>query len=246
MMPFVPASGVAVQLPEPAAADPLQARLGAAVGDPSLRLLHWLDDEQCWVDAAGTRQDPPVPQAGRAATPVARDGATVALVEHAGELDAEALQRACADMSAAFGSEREIAALRTRMRALERTEQRLLEVFETLELIVAAMDLDATLTYANAYTTRISGWSRSEMLGQNWFQMFRTGRESFLERVRQGDFPARDQSTIVTRFGERREIDWYNVPLRDDGGRITGILGMGRGRSRRPSGGCGTCSTPSS
>ncbi|MDX6535388.1 MAG: hypothetical protein QOF68_3132 [Gaiellales bacterium] len=231
MVPFASASGIVVQLHDHAAADPVQARLSAALADASLRVLYWLEDAGCWADAAGTRHDPSEVAGERATTTVEQHGDTVALIDHARGADAEALQAACDGLAAQFASEQELARLRTRVRTLEATEQRLLDVFETVELIVIAMDLDARMTYVNPFTERLSGWSREEMLGQNWFQMFRSGRESFLERVREGEFPNRDQSTIFLRPGERREIDWYNVPLRDDAGRVIGILGIGRDKT---------------
>ena len=114
--------------------------------------------------------------------------------------------------------QRELEALRARVRELEATEQRLRDVFETLELIVIALDLDADITYANPFTERLSGWTNEELQGKNWFDQFRSGRGSFVSRVRDGEFPSHDQSTIVVRNGDRHQVDWYNVPLRDGSG----------------------------
>ena len=61
--------------------------------------------------------------------------------------------------------------------------------------------------------------------------MFRSGRESFLDRVRAGEFPPRDESTIIVKNDERRQIDWYNVALRDEEGRVEGVLGIGRDKT---------------
>ena len=124
--------------------------------------------------------------------------------------------------------QRELEALRARVRDLEATEQRLRDVFENLELIVIALDLDANITYANPFTERLSGWTDTELHGRNWFEQFRSGRGSFLSRVREGEFPTHDQSTIVVRNGDRHQVDWYNVPLRDGTGAVTGVLGIGR------------------
>jgi len=124
--------------------------------------------------------------------------------------------------------QRELEALRARVRELEATEQRLRDVFETLELIVIALDLDADITYANPFTERLSGWTNEELQGKNWFEQFRSGRGSFVSRVRDGEFPSHDQSTIIVRNGDRHQVDWYNVPLRDGTGAVTGILGIGR------------------
>ena len=115
------------------------------------------------------------------------------------------------------------------MRLLEGAEQRLRDVFEAVELVVVAMDLDARMTYVNPFTERLSGWTRDELVGRNWFETFRSGRESFLDRVRAGEFPPRDESTIIVKNDERRQIDWYNVALRDEqAARSEGVLGIGR------------------
>ena len=101
-------------------------------------------------------------------------------------------------------TDRGIAELQARIRSLEATEQRLRDVFEGLELIVVALDLDAKMTYVNPFTERLSGWTRTELLGQSWFDRFRSGRGTFLSRVREGAFPSHDQSTIVVSNGVAR------------------------------------------
>jgi PAS domain S-box-containing protein len=125
-------------------------------------------------------------------------------------------------------AERELEALRARVRELEVTERRLRDVFHELELVVVALDLDANITYLNPFGERLSGWSDEEVRGTNWFDQFRSGRGSFISRVQNGEFPTHDQSTIIVRNGDRRQVDWYNVPLRDETGAVIGILGIGR------------------
>ena len=58
------------------------AALAAALGDPSLELGHWIDDEQAYVDAAGRRLELPGADAGRTVTYVDRDGEAVAALVH--------------------------------------------------------------------------------------------------------------------------------------------------------------------
>src|SRR4029078_9062236 len=122
-------------------------------------------------------------------------------------------------------AERELEALRARVRELEVTERRLRDVFHELELVVVALDLDANITYLNPFGERLSGWSEEEGRGTKWFDQFRSGRGSFISRVQNGEFPTHDQSTIIVRNGDRRQVDWYNVPLRDETGAVIGRLG---------------------
>src|ERR687887_668527 len=226
MVHSAPASGV-VDLRDDAAAASVEAALATAVGDDSLRVAYWLDADQAWVETDGGGHARAGRPGGRAATVVEREGARLALIDHAAGVGADALDAAVHALAQGIDREREVAALRARIRDLEATEQRLLDVFEGIEVMVVSMDMDARMTYVNPFTERLSGWSREELLGANWFTTFRSGRESFLERVREGEFPPHDESTIILRNSDRRQIHWTNVALRDEGGRIVGVLGIG-------------------
>jgi PAS domain S-box-containing protein len=221
--------GNVVRLRSAATAEPVGAELAAATGDATIRVLYRIEgDPPSWVDATGARQDPSAPSVDRATTTVEVEGAPIAAIEHAAETSPDAIQAACEALSADIEGEHRIAGLYARVRLLEGAEQRLRDVFEAVELVVIAMDLDARMTYVNSFTERMSGWTRDELVGANWFETFRSGRETFLDRVRAGEFPPRDESTIIVKNDERRQVDWYNVALRDEQGRIEGVLGIGR------------------
>src|SRR4249919_984287 len=225
-------SGNVVRLRSAAAAQPVANELAAATGDATIRVLYRIEgDPPSWADVTGARRDPSEPSEARAATIVELDGSPIAAIEHAAETSSDVIQAACATLAADIEAEHRIAALCAQVRLIERTEQRLRDVFEAVELMVVAMDLDATMTYVNPFTERLSGWTRDELLGENWFEMFRSGRESFLDRVRAGEFPPRDESTIIVKNDERRQVDWYNVALRDEHGRVEGVLGIGRDKT---------------
>ena len=218
-----------MRLRSAAAAEPVSTELIAATGDATIRVLYRIEgDPPLWVDATGARRDPSEPSDARATTTVEVEGAPIAAIEHAAETSPDLIQAACDTLSAEIQGEHRIAGLYARVRLLEGAEQRLRDVFEAVELVVIAMDLDARMTYVNPFTERLSGWTRDELVGANWFEMFRSGRETFLDRVRAGEFPPRDESTIIVKNDERRQVDWYNVALRDEQGRIEGVLGIGR------------------
>jgi PAS domain S-box-containing protein len=218
---------VRLQSAEPVGA--VHAALAAATGDATIRVDYRIDgDPPSWVDSTGARRDPVEPSETRAVTTIELDGAAIAAIAHSPETSQDAVHAACEALAADFERERRVASLCAQVRLLAGAEQRLRDVFEAVELVVAAMDLDARITYVNPFTERLSGWTRDELLGQNWFEMFRSGRESFLDRVRAGEFPPRDESTIIVKNDERRQVDWYNVALRDEEGRVEGVLGIGR------------------
>ena len=228
-MAQAPATSNVVRIARAKPSGDVAAALAALAGDDTIRVLYRVDDESPgWVGADGARSEPVAPSAERAVTAVELGGVPVAIVEHAAGMPPEAISAACTALAAEIERESRTAGLCARVRGLETTEQRLREVFEAVELMVIAMDLDATMTYVNPFTERLSGWTRDELIGGNWFEMFRSGRETFLDRVREGEFPPRDHSTIVVKNDERRQVDWYNVALRDEHGRIEGVLGIGR------------------
>jgi signal transduction histidine kinase len=72
----------------------LRDALAAAVGDPALEVAYWLPEAQRFVDGRGHRTESPVPEHGRAVTPIVRDGRPVAIVVHdAALLEGPALER---------------------------------------------------------------------------------------------------------------------------------------------------------
>jgi PAS domain S-box-containing protein len=222
-------SGNVVRLRRPRPYGAVHDALAAATGDASIRMLYRAGGElPSWVDVDGARCEREELSDARAATAVVLGEAEIALVEHAAETAPEAIEAACAALAGDIDREHRVAGLCAQVRLLERTEQRLRDVFDAVELMVIAMDLDATMTYVNPFTERLSGWTRDELVGGDWFRMFRSGRESFLDRVRAGEFPPRDHSTIIVKNDERHQIDWYNVALRDEHGQIEGVLGIGR------------------
>src|SRR6476646_965192 len=144
-------SGNVVRLRAASAVEPVAGELAAATGDATIRVLYRIEgDPPSWADANGARREPIEPSDDRATTAVELDGAQVAEIE----------------------AEHRIAGLCAQVRQLEGAEQRLRDVFEAVELIVIAMDLDAQMTYVNPFTERISGWTRDELIGQNWFETF--------------------------------------------------------------------------
>src|SRR5947199_6813232 len=114
MVRSAPPSGV-VDLRDDAGAASVQAELAAAVGDDSLRVAYWLDAEQVWVEADGGRHEPAGCPGERAATFVERDGARLALIDHAAGVGADALDAAVRALAQGLDHERQAASLCARI-----------------------------------------------------------------------------------------------------------------------------------
>jgi signal transduction histidine kinase len=104
--------------------------LARALGDPSLQLAYWLPQGRRFVDAAGHRVEVPDPGAGRAVTPVERDGHLVAALVHDPVLEEQHdhVDAVCSAASLALENERLDAELRARVEELRASRERMLRI----------------------------------------------------------------------------------------------------------------------
>jgi signal transduction histidine kinase len=79
-------AGIVSDLGEAPAPGSLEASLGRAVGDSSLRLAYWLPEPGAYVDAMGRRVSEPRSSPGREVTTLLRGGQRFAAVSHAAGL----------------------------------------------------------------------------------------------------------------------------------------------------------------
>lgn len=109
------------------------------------------------------------------------------------------------------------------------------ETLENVRLIVAQINLDGVVTFANSYCLDVLGYGSEDVIGKNWFDCF-VPPEIDLKSVflsgkgsRNGSpsIPPHYENDIITRTGERRTIFWNNTYLYDSDGTIMGITGIG-------------------
>jgi signal transduction histidine kinase len=107
----------------------LEAALGRATGDVSLRLAFPLREGERWIDSEGSEIDPPQRGAEVSVTPILRDGQTVAaLLHHPAILDGEALRREIGTAAElAIDNERLRAEALVQLRELKASRLRLVE-----------------------------------------------------------------------------------------------------------------------
>jgi diguanylate cyclase (GGDEF)-like protein/PAS domain S-box-containing protein len=131
-----------------------------------------------------------------------------------------------------LGAARDVTGRRQAEAALRHSEARFRGVLETVRSVAVTLDLDGRVTFANDALLRLTGWSREETVGCDWFARFvPAGLETaavFREAVVGGALPAHYENEILTRGGDRRLIAWDNTLLRDGSGVITGTASIGR------------------
>ena len=118
-------------------------------------------------------------------------------------------------------------------RRARRQEDLFRRLIETAEAIILVRDLEGRITLYNSHMERISGTSLSEARGKDWFSTFvpeveqARMREIFALVIRDGE--AKDYvSSVVTRDGKIRVIDWHTQVLQDGEGTVVGVLSTGQ------------------
>ncbi len=100
--------------------------------------------------------------------------------------------------------------------------------------IIVAIDRNQQITLINRKGCEVLGYKSGELIGKSWLDI--AVPESDRSRIKQGfqklmdgqtDLSARAENAIVTLQGEERIIEWQNALLRDDEGKITGVLSSG-------------------
>ncbi|MGZ4482561.1 MAG: PAS domain S-box protein, partial [Gaiellales bacterium] len=116
--------------------------------------------------------------------------------------------------------------------ALRVSQQRFREMLENVRLAAVTCAPDGRITFCNEYLAELSGWSRDELLGRSWIDVFTPAEEEELEMrartaMQSGGVIAHYESTLVTRGGERRLFSWNNTLRRDAEGRVLGSASIG-------------------
>ncbi len=115
---------------------------------------------------------------------------------------------------------------------LRASERRLRMLFETVNLIVLGLDSQGIVDYVNPFLLQLTGYTRDEAVGSNWFERFLPKAQQadvsgvFLELLERNLHP-HSRNAIVTKAGEERMISWHNTVLRDAQGRPSGTLSIG-------------------
>ena len=117
--------------------------------------------------------------------------------------------------------------------ALRESERRFREMLDTIELVAVLLDVVGIVTYCNPFLLKITGYTKEEVIGQNFFEMLlpedrrNTAGRQFSSNIGRGVIAAHSEFEIVARNGERRTILWNYTVLRNPQGSILGIAGIG-------------------
>ncbi|HML79964.1 sensor histidine kinase [Geobacter sulfurreducens] len=119
------------------------------------------------------------------------------------------------------------------------SEHRLRGMLDNTGLIAVMLDDRGAITFCNRHLLDLTGWSREEVVGGNWFDTFIPvdQREGVIERYRHdlagGELPLHSQNEIIKKSGERLLIAWHNTMMRDGSGRVVGGTAIGEDITER-------------
>ena len=121
---------------------------------------------------------------------------------------------------------------------VRRAERHLASVVECANDIVVSMNADGKILTWNPAAEQISGHRSREVIGQHlaplWLEEHQTDQRSMLLRLASGQGLEKAERSLVTKTGKALPVAGACSPLRDDGGQIVGLVGVGRDLTERP------------
>jgi two-component system cell cycle sensor histidine kinase/response regulator CckA len=111
-------------------------------------------------------------------------------------------------------------------------ERRYRSLLENVDLHAVTLDPNGRATFVNDAFVRMSGYSRDELVGANWFEMMIAEppraqvKKRFLDDVRRGTVVPRFELGVVTRIGDTRHLLCTNTVLRMPDGTVSGTASL--------------------
>lgn len=117
-------------------------------------------------------------------------------------------------------------------------ERRWRSLLDNVYLVVVGLDQQGKVEYANRCFLELVGYSKVEVIGQDWFETFlpthqqKQMQNNFTELWSQ-EFNTHHNNVILTKSGEERVIAWNNTVLQDLQGAVIGTLSIGEDITER-------------
>jgi PAS domain S-box-containing protein len=115
--------------------------------------------------------------------------------------------------------------------ALRDSERRFRATIEATNLVAIALDRSGQVTFCNDSLLVLTGWSREELIGANWFERAGMGsnewHSAFLAAMSGVPLPPQHESELVCRDGRQLLIAWDGNVLLDPDQAVTGAAFLG-------------------
>lgn len=148
------------------------------------------------------------------------------------ELEARVMQRT-AQLAQTNGLLRKEITIRQQTEVALTQEQNFVSaILEATEALIIVVNAEGKIVRFNQACEKITGYSASEALGQIFWKMLIPSQvaeifQSLFEQQTQVSFPCSYRSTLRTKEGDIRFIDWSNTALLQDDGTVSYIVSTG-------------------
>lgn len=111
-------------------------------------------------------------------------------------------------------------------------------IIQTAQTIILVLDTKGKIVSVNPYMEEISGYKLKQVKGKDWFETFlpkneRRGIKALFKKAVSNIQTRGNITSIVTRKGEIRRIEWYDKTLKDSDGKTLGLLAVGQDVTER-------------
>ncbi len=124
--------------------------------------------------------------------------------------------------------------------ALLQSQQQTQQYLNIVGVMLVALDAEGRVQLVNHKGCEMLGASEADIVGKDWFEHFlpvrirKNVRETVTQMMKGNIAPVEYmENAILTRSGEERDVAWHNTVLRDESGRINGVLASGEDITER-------------
>ena len=139
-----------------------------------------------------------------------------------------------------LGIARDITTRAEAERALQQSQQQTQQYLNIVGVMLVALDAEGRVQLVNRKGCEMLGASEADILGKDWIDHFlperirKDVRKNVIQMMKGNIAPVEYmENSILTRSGEERVVAWHNAVLRDEAGRINGVLASGEDITER-------------
>ncbi|MBW1897823.1 MAG: PAS domain S-box protein, partial [Deltaproteobacteria bacterium] len=111
-------------------------------------------------------------------------------------------------------------------------------IIQNSPILICGIDSNGITTFINPVIEEVTGYSKDELIGKNWWELLYPGKEykqvGLLFKVfEEGDLVNNYEMTITCKNGDKRDILWNRLIKRDSSRNIIEVIGFGNDITER-------------
>ncbi|MBC7923184.1 MAG: PAS domain S-box protein [Ferruginibacter sp.] len=120
-----------------------------------------------------------------------------------------------------------------RQQAVLKAEENFRKALEKVNLLGFTIERDGTVSFCNDFMLKVTGWTREEVVGKDFFKVFvpeaeeTQRRNEFRTALDRGGIFNKSERVIVTREGNVRYVQYHSVMMNNAQGETTGLTRIG-------------------